>query len=65
MVIEAYREVNHRLQEKPFHALSGPPQILEDFMTLVKLSRVKKLYAALACCFRYHSSVNRSPSSNE
>ena len=25
MMIETHRKVNHRLQEEPFHALSGPP----------------------------------------
>src|SRR6266480_1590575 len=65
MMVKPDREVNQSLQEKPFGAVRGPPHILENLVALVELPRVKQFYAAPACCFRYHSSVTRSPSSNE
>ena len=65
MMVKPDREVNQRLQKVPLGSARGPPHILENLVALVELARVKQLYAAPAFCFRYHSSVTRSPSSNE
>ena len=65
MMVKPDREVNQRLQKVPLATARGPPRIVENLVALVELPRVKQFYAAPACCFRYHSSVTRSPSSNE
>jgi hypothetical protein len=72
MMIEPHGQMDYRLKKQPRLAPRRPPHVFEHFVTLEVLPRVEQLEAApdLAlycgpCFFRYHSSVSRSPSSNE